>query len=67
MPHHRPDAEPVRSFTARKVISGTPRTTLREMETLFFTHTIYSLPIVEDGRLVGIATRAAYLKARAGA
>jgi len=59
--------EPVRSFMARKVISGTPRTTLREMEALFFTHTIYSLPIVEEGRLVGIVTRAAYLKARAGA
>ncbi len=56
----------VRSCMARKVITGTPRTTLREMESLFFTHTIYCLPIVEDGRLVGVVTRAAFLKARMG-
>jgi tRNA nucleotidyltransferase (CCA-adding enzyme) len=58
---------PVRASMARKVISASPRTTLREMESLFFTHTIFSLPIVEEGRLVGIVTRAAFLKARVGA
>lgn len=58
---------PVRASMARKVISAGPRTTLREMESLFFAHTIFSLPIVEEGRLVGIVTRAAFLKARVGA
>ncbi len=59
-------AAPVSSHMIRRVVSGTPSTSLREIENLFFTHTIYDLPIVDEGRIVGIVTRDAYLKARAG-
>jgi tRNA nucleotidyltransferase (CCA-adding enzyme) len=58
---------PVSSHMIRRVVSGAPSTSLREIENLFFTHTIYDLPIVDDGRIVGIVTRDAYLKARVGA
>ena len=58
---------PVRASMTRKVLSASPATTLREMENLFFAHTIFSLPIVDQGRLVGVVTRAAFLKARVGA
>ena len=57
---------PVSSHMVRRVVSGTPTSSLREIESLFFTHTIFDLPIVEEGRIVGIVTRDAYLRARAG-
>jgi tRNA nucleotidyltransferase (CCA-adding enzyme) len=57
---------PVSSHMVRRVVSGSPSSSLREIENLFFTHTIYDLPIVEEGRIVGIVTRDAYLRARAG-
>ncbi len=59
-------AEPVRAFMTRSVIAAAPRTTLRELEHIFFSHTIYTLPIVEDGRVIGLVTRADYLRARSG-
>lgn len=57
---------PVRAFMTRKVISASPCTTLRELEHIFFEHTIFVLPIVEDGKVLGMVTRADYLKARMG-
>jgi tRNA nucleotidyltransferase (CCA-adding enzyme) len=57
---------PVRSHMVRKVVTGSPSMSLRELEALFFTHTIYDVPIVEDGRLVGVVTRDAYLRTRSG-
>jgi tRNA nucleotidyltransferase (CCA-adding enzyme) len=57
---------PVRSHMIRKVVTGSPAMSLREIEVLFFSHSIYDIPIVESGRIVGIVTRDAYLKARAG-
>ena len=59
-------SSPVRAYMTRKVISASPGTTLRELEHVFFSHTIFSLPIVEDGKLTGLVTRADYLKARMG-
>jgi tRNA nucleotidyltransferase (CCA-adding enzyme) len=59
-------AAPVRSHMVRKVVTGTPAMSLRELESLFFSHTIYDLPIVDEGRLVGVVTRDTYLKVRAG-
>ena len=56
---------PVHSHMARKVVTGTPGMSLREIEGLFYSHTIYDLPIVDEGTLVGIVTRDLYLKARA--
>ncbi len=57
---------PVSSHMVRKVIVGSPGSSLREIESIFFNHTIYDLPIVEEGKIVGIVTRDAYLKERAG-
>lgn len=57
---------PVRAFMTRKVISASPCTTLRELEHIFFAHTIFALPIVDDGKVLGMVTRADYLKARMG-
>jgi tRNA nucleotidyltransferase (CCA-adding enzyme) len=57
---------PVRSFMIRNLITGTLETTLRDIENIFFNHTIYYLPIVDDGKVVGLVTRTEYLKARAG-
>jgi tRNA nucleotidyltransferase (CCA-adding enzyme) len=59
-------ASPVRSYMIRAVIAGTRQTTLREIEDVFFSHTIYYLPIVEEGAVIGLVTRSDYLKARAG-
>ncbi len=58
-------AAPVGSHMARQVVLGTPAMSLREIEALFFTHTVFDVPIVENGKLVGVVTRDAYLKARA--
>jgi tRNA nucleotidyltransferase (CCA-adding enzyme) len=57
---------PVRSYMTRKIISGTRETTLREIESIFFKHTIFYIPIVEEGKVIGLVTRSDYLKARAG-
>jgi tRNA nucleotidyltransferase (CCA-adding enzyme) len=59
-------AAPVRSHMVRKVVTGTPAMSLREIEAMFFSHTIFDLPVVEDGRVVGLVTREGWLKARAG-
>ena len=58
-------AAPVHSHMARKVVTGALSMSLREIEGLFYSHTIYELPIVTEGRLVGVVTRDLYLKARA--
>jgi CBS domain-containing protein len=57
---------PVRSYMTRSVFTASPSSTLREIESAFFQHTIFYLPVVEDRKLVGIVTRSAYLAARAG-
>jgi tRNA nucleotidyltransferase (CCA-adding enzyme) len=59
-------AAPVRSHMVRKVVTGSPRMSIREIEGLFFSHTIFDIPIVEEGRMVGLVTREGFLKARAG-
>ncbi len=52
---------PVKAYMTRKVISGRPKTTIREIETLLFTNNIGHLPIMEGERVVGIVTRSDYL------
>jgi tRNA nucleotidyltransferase (CCA-adding enzyme) len=59
-------AASVKAFMIRNVITGRRETTLRDIEEVFFNHTIYCLPIVDSGKIVGIVTRTEYLKARAG-
>jgi len=53
---------PVKGYMARKVISVAPNTPVREIEQLMFAHSIGHLPVVEDGRVVGIVTRSDYLR-----
>ncbi len=57
---------PVRSYMVKNVLTGSRDTTLREIEDVFFNHTVYYLPIVEDGVVIGLVTRSQYLRARAG-
>ena len=55
---------PVKAYMTRKVISTHPGTTFREMEDILLTNNIGHLPILEDGKLVGIITRTDYLAFR---
>jgi len=45
----------------KNVITGTPEMTVREIEALFFNNNIGHLPIVENGKVLGIVTRSDYL------
>ncbi len=51
----------------RKVVAVTPKTPLGAAADLLDRHRIKRLPVVEDGRLVGIVARADLLRALAGA
>ncbi len=53
---------PVKAYMTRRVISATKSTTIREIEQLLFKNNIGHLPIVQDGRAVGIVTRSDYLR-----
>lgn len=46
--------------------SGQMTARVSSHEPIFFSHIIYDLPIVEEDRIVGIVTRDACLRARAG-
>lgn len=48
--------ELVKDWMTRDVISITPNTPLAEADRLLVEHTIRRLPVVENGRLVGIVT-----------
>jgi tRNA nucleotidyltransferase (CCA-adding enzyme) len=48
---------PVRRFMCRSMVTGTPGTTVREIDEILFESDIGHLPILEDGRLVGMVTR----------
>lgn len=48
----------VRSIMSKKVISVTENTTVEEIAKLMSTHTIKRLPVMNDGKLVGIVSRA---------
>jgi len=53
---------PVKGYMTRRVITGNPDTPIRGIERLLFANNIGHLPIVEGERVVGIVTRADYLK-----
>jgi tRNA nucleotidyltransferase (CCA-adding enzyme) len=53
---------PVKSFMVKNVITAPGSITLREVERTFYRHHIGHLPIVEDGRLLGIVSRWDYLE-----
>jgi tRNA nucleotidyltransferase (CCA-adding enzyme) len=52
---------PVRAFMTRSLLTASPRTPLREIGELFFSRPIGHLPLVENGRLAGLLTRAEFL------
>jgi tRNA nucleotidyltransferase (CCA-adding enzyme) len=53
---------PVKAFMSRPVISAGSKVTMREIERIFYKHKISHLPILEDGKLLGIVSRWDYLQ-----
>ena len=53
---------PIKAFMTKKVVTAAKTTTVREIEQLLFRNNIGHLPIVEEGRVVGIVTRSDYLR-----
>ena len=53
---------PVKAYMSRPVISVGTMATMREIERVFHKHKIGHLPILEDGKLLGILTRWDYLQ-----
>jgi len=52
---------PIKAFMSKPVISAKSVVTMREIERIFYKHKISHLPILEDGKLLGIVTRWDYL------
>ena len=53
---------PVKAYMSRPVISASSNTTIREIERVFYKNKISHLPVIDDGRLLGIITRWDYLQ-----
>jgi tRNA nucleotidyltransferase (CCA-adding enzyme) len=53
---------PVKAYMSRPVISAGSKVTMREIERIFYKHKIGHLPILENGKLLGIVTRWDYLQ-----
>jgi tRNA nucleotidyltransferase (CCA-adding enzyme) len=53
---------PVKAYMSAPVISAGGKVTLREIERIFFKNKIGHLPILEEGKLMGIVTRWDYLQ-----
>jgi tRNA nucleotidyltransferase (CCA-adding enzyme) len=52
---------PVKAYMTRNVITSDGYITMREVERLFYKHHINHIPIVEEGKLLGIVTHEHYL------
>ncbi len=52
---------PVRAYMKTRLITCSSATTVREIENIMFMNSIGHLPVVDEGKLVGIITRADYL------
>jgi CBS domain-containing protein len=50
-------------YMTRAVTTVTRQTTMRELEALFEKHDFNSLPVVEDGKMLGIVTKFDFLRA----
>jgi tRNA nucleotidyltransferase (CCA-adding enzyme) len=53
---------PVKAYMIRNLVLLTPSSPLREIGRLFADHPVASLPVAEEGRLVGLVTREHYLR-----
>jgi CBS domain-containing protein len=59
------NARKVKDVMTRNVVTATPETSLREIANLLEKHNIKRVPIVENGRLLGIVSRANLVQALA--
>jgi len=53
---------PVKAFMSKPIISVETNATMREVERIFYKHKISHLPILEEGKLLGMVTRWDYLQ-----
>jgi tRNA nucleotidyltransferase (CCA-adding enzyme) len=64
--HHRLSHAPVKGFMTRQVVTAVPDMPLSAMERRMIERDVGRLPVVEDGRVVGVVTRGDLLRARCG-
>jgi tRNA nucleotidyltransferase (CCA-adding enzyme) len=64
--HHHLSHAPVKGFMTRKVVTAGPDTPLSEMERRMIERDVGRLPVVEDGRVVGVVTRRDLLRWHCG-
>ncbi|MGI6208481.1 MAG: CBS domain-containing protein [Anaerolineae bacterium] len=60
--HHGLDRAPVRVYMRAQAVSVSPETGVRELQRLMTEHDIGQVPVVEDGRVIGIVTRTDLIK-----
>ena len=60
--HHGLDRAPVRAYMRAEDLSVTPDTGIRELQRLMTEHSIGQVPVVEEGRVIGIVTRTDLIK-----
>ncbi|MDR2536589.1 MAG: CBS domain-containing protein [Treponema sp.] len=53
---------PVKAYMTRNVITANGNITMREVERIFYKHRINHIPIIEEGKLLGIITHGNYLE-----
>ena len=59
---HKKMNAPVKAYMSKPVISAGSMVTMREIEQIFYRHKISHLPILDDGKLLGIVSRWDYLQ-----
>lgn len=55
--HHDLGHAPIKAYMSTEVITVEPSKTIEEMQNLIIKHNIGRLPVIEDGKLIGIVTR----------
>lgn len=55
--HHGLGHAPVKAYMSTKIVSIEPDTTEEEIQKMIIQHNIGRLPVVQDGKLIGIVTR----------
>lgn len=55
--HHGLGHAPVKAYMTTNLLSIHPETTLEEIQKIVIQHNVGRLPVVEDGRVIGIVTR----------
>lgn len=52
---------PVKSYMSKEPISAEPRTSIREIEELFYNNNVGHIPVLQGTKIIGIVTRSDYL------